>query len=201
MNNYYNAFEKSPVPAPGPGATAPEPFRGIYGMPMFVSIPSEDLAASVEFWEKGLGFFDLFSIPGSLVHLRRWAFQDVLLVPAEPNSASRRDPSPIRVSFAAIETEIAGIAAACENLRPGCTNGPFTTPWNTIDVEVTTPDGTIVVMTAATQWDTTTAESQEWFDAGILSPDSPNAPDSSDAPATLNPPTPAQPGDNGLHDQ
>lgn len=201
MTNYYNAFEMSPVPAPGPDATAPEPFRGIYGMPMFVSIPAEDLAASVEFWEKGLGFFDLFSIPGSLVHLRRWAFQDVLLVPADPNGASRQDPSSIRVSFAAIETEIEGIAAACESLRPGCTNGPFKTPWNTIDVEVTTPEGAVVVMTAATQWDTTTAESQEWFDAGILSPDAINTSDAGDTRDAGDPPARAHSGDNGQHDQ
>lgn len=38
-HTYYNAFEISPVPAPGPDAVAPEPFRGIYGMPAFVNIP------------------------------------------------------------------------------------------------------------------------------------------------------------------
>ena len=36
----------------------------------------------MDFWTEALGFFPLFSIPGRLVHLRRWAFQDVLLVPA-----------------------------------------------------------------------------------------------------------------------
>lgn len=83
MSDYYNAFEISPVPTPGPDAVAPEPFRGIYGMPAFVKIPTGDLAASVDFWTRGLGFIELFTIPGSLVHLRRWAFQDVLLVAAE----------------------------------------------------------------------------------------------------------------------
>lgn len=83
MSDYYNAFEMSPVPAPGPDAVPPEPFRGIYGMPAFVTIPTSDVAASVDFWIRGLGFFELFSIPGRLVHLRRWAFQDVLLVSAE----------------------------------------------------------------------------------------------------------------------
>ena len=60
----------------------PEVYRGIYGMPMFVTIPTSDLAASVEFWVRGLGFIDLFTIPGRLTHLRRWAFQDALLVPS-----------------------------------------------------------------------------------------------------------------------
>ncbi|GEC07647.1 hypothetical protein SSP24_53020 [Streptomyces spinoverrucosus] len=82
MSDYFNAFEMSPVPPPGPDALPPEPFRGIYGMPAFVTIPTNDLAASVDFWTRGLGFFELFGIPGTLVHLRRWAFQDVLLVQA-----------------------------------------------------------------------------------------------------------------------
>ncbi len=37
MSDYYNAFEMSPVPAPGPDAVPPEPFRGIYGMPASVT--------------------------------------------------------------------------------------------------------------------------------------------------------------------
>jgi hypothetical protein len=89
MNEYYNAFDFSPVPDPGPDAVPPEPFRGIYGMPTYVTIPSSDLAASVDFWTRGLDFFELFSVPGQIVHLRRWAFQDVLLVPAESAPAAR----------------------------------------------------------------------------------------------------------------
>jgi hypothetical protein len=82
MSDYYDAFEMSPVPPPSVDAVPPEPFRGIYGMPMFVTIPTPDLAASVDFWVRGFGFVDLFSIPGQLTHLRRWAFQDVLLMHA-----------------------------------------------------------------------------------------------------------------------
>jgi hypothetical protein len=70
MADYCNAFEISPVPAPGPDVKPPEAYRGIYGMPMFVTIPTPDLAASVEFWLHGLGFIDLFTIPGRLTHLR-----------------------------------------------------------------------------------------------------------------------------------
>ena len=71
MSDYYNAFEMSPVPAPGPDAVPPEPFRGIYGMPAFVTIPTSDLAASVDFWIRGLGFFELFSIPGRKARVTR----------------------------------------------------------------------------------------------------------------------------------
>jgi len=90
-DGYSNAFEISPVPPPGPDAVPPEPFRGIYGMPAFATIPTDDLAASTELWIRGLGFFELFSIPGQIVHLRRWAFQDVLLVPVD-----RVEPQPWR---------------------------------------------------------------------------------------------------------
>ncbi|WP_328807776.1 hypothetical protein [Nonomuraea antri] len=71
--------------------TPPEIFRGIYGMPMFVNVTTQDLAASVDFWTRGLGFVDLFTIPGQVTHLRRWMFQDVLLVPLDRDSVEARD--------------------------------------------------------------------------------------------------------------
>ncbi|MFD0855655.1 VOC family protein [Actinomadura adrarensis] len=72
MTDYYDAFEISPVPPPGPDAKPPEIYRGIYGMPMYVTVPTPDLAASVDFWTRGLGFVDLFTVPGQITHLRRW---------------------------------------------------------------------------------------------------------------------------------
>ncbi|MDR2997989.1 MAG: VOC family protein, partial [Microbacterium sp.] len=75
MSDYFNAFEISPLSVVGPDAVAPEPFRGIYAMPMFATVRTRDLAASTDFWVRGLGFIELFSVPGQVVHLRRWAFQ------------------------------------------------------------------------------------------------------------------------------
>lgn len=40
MSTYYNAFDISPVPAPGPDTQPPEVYRGIYGMPMSHSADS-----------------------------------------------------------------------------------------------------------------------------------------------------------------
>jgi hypothetical protein len=133
----------SPVPAPGPDAIAPEPYREIYPMPMFVNIPTADFAASKDFWMRGLGFIDLFSIPDQVAHLRRWAFQDILLVPGE-----RTEEAPISVSFSCVLSQVEEIAARCEELLPGSVSGPTETPWNTVDVTVTTPEGARVVMTA-----------------------------------------------------
>lgn len=166
--SYDNAFEMSPVPTPSAEAVAPEPFRGIYGMPMFNRVFTTDAEASREFWTRGLGFFDLFSIPGTLTHLRRWAFQDVLLVPAPEQMENA--PSMI-VSFACVMSEIDQIAAACIDLRPGCTDGPRETPWNTIDLEVITPENARVVMTAGRPLDPEGEAAASLHAMGFLMPD------------------------------
>lgn len=166
MADYYNAFEISPVPAPAPDAKAPEVYRGIYGMPMFVTVPTSDVAASVDFWTRGLGFIDLFTIPDRITHLRRWAFQDALLVPADPPA----EPSTLTVSFACVQSQVDEIAQACAELRPGCTTGPRTTPWNTVDLEVITPEGVRVIMTAARPLDPDSAEARYLEAGGITAP-------------------------------
>jgi hypothetical protein len=166
MADYYSAFEMSPVPVPAVDAVAPEVCRAIYGMPMFVTVPTGDLAVSVEFWVRGLGFFDLFTIPGRLTHLRRWAFQDVLLVAGEPVVAA---PA-VSVSFACVLGQIDEIVAACEEVLPGCTTGPKQTPWNTVDVEVVTPENARVVLTAARPYDPASAEAKNLAAVGIEAP-------------------------------
>jgi hypothetical protein len=167
MSEHHDAFEISPVPAPGPDAVAPEPFRGIYGMPMFVTVPTTDLAASTNFWVRGLGFVELFSTPGRLVHLRRWAFQDVLLVPAP--SVPSRAPA-VSVSFACVLSQVDAIAEACRALRPDSVDGPRDTPWNTRDVEVVTPENARVVLTATKPFDPASREARNLEALGIVPP-------------------------------
>ncbi|MGV9720956.1 VOC family protein [Nocardia beijingensis] len=164
MSDYYNAFEMSPVPTPGPDAVAPEPFRGIYGMPAFATIPTSDLAASVDFWTRGLGFFELFSIPGRLVHLRRWAFQDVLLVPAE---SVPEQPPAVSFSFACVLNQVDSLVEACRALRPDSVDGPRDTPWNTRDVAVITPENARIVFTAAKPFDPDSQEARDLEAVGI----------------------------------
>ncbi len=166
-SEYFPAFSVSPVPPPGPDSTpAPELFRGIYGMPMFLTVPTGDLEASEEFWCEGLGFFNLYSVPGQIVHLRRWAFQDVLLVPGERPAEAPE----VSVSFACVLNQIDGIVAACEKALPGSTSGPHTMPWNTVDVRVTTPENTRVTMTAARPYSPESAEAQFMRESGIEGP-------------------------------
>lgn len=162
----YPAFDISPVPTPTPDAVAPEPFRGIYGMPMFVTVPTPDFASSIDFWVRGLGFFDLFSVPGQVTHLRRWAFQDVLLVAG----ARPSDRPATTVSFSCVLGEIDDIAAACADLIPGCTTGPRLMPWNSMELEVVTPENARVIMTAARPYDPDSPEAAHLRSIGIEAP-------------------------------
>jgi hypothetical protein len=166
MADYYTAFDMSPVPTPALDAEPPEVCRAIYGMPMFVTVPTSDLAASVDFWIRGLGFIDLFTIPGRLTHLRRWAFQDVLLV---PTGRSPETPA-MSVSFSCVLSQIDEVAAACEEMLPGCTTGPRSMPWNSVELEVVTPENARVVLTAARPLDPRSAEARNLEAAGFEIP-------------------------------
>ncbi|WP_019203483.1 VOC family protein [Tsukamurella sp. 1534] len=168
MNEYFDAFEIGPTSQRGADASAPEVFRGIYAMPAFVTVPTSDLAVSTDFWLRGLGFVELFTVPGQVVHLRRWAYQDVLLVPAtEPLPA---EAPATTVSFSCVLSQIDEVAAACAGLVPGCVRGPRDTPWLTRDVEVITPERVRVVFTAPKEFDPDSEEARDLAAAGITAP-------------------------------
>jgi catechol 2,3-dioxygenase-like lactoylglutathione lyase family enzyme len=152
----------SPVPAPAAGAQAPPISRAIYGMPMFATLQARDLAATVSWYTDGLGFINLFTMPGPdgaplLVHLRRWQFQDLLVRPARgpatPGDRAARGPatpgSTCQLSFAAVYGELDALAERARAHAAGRVDGPADTPWNTRDLTVTDPDGQVVVFTAA----------------------------------------------------
>ena len=168
MTDHFNAFEMSPVPD-GPDAVAPDPFLGIYAMPMFVKIPTDDLDASTAFWVRGLGFVDFFSIPGQIVHLRRWAFQDVLLVPAV-DEAARPTASTVEVFVSCVVSQLESVAAACRELSPDSVTGPYDTAWRTRDISVITPEGTRVTFTAATPFTPDSAVGRDLATVGIFAP-------------------------------
>jgi catechol 2,3-dioxygenase-like lactoylglutathione lyase family enzyme len=171
MSDFFNAFEMSPISKRGPKAVAPEVFRGIYAMPVFVTIPTSDLAASTDFWARGFGFIELFSIPGQVVHLRRWAFQDVLLVPTAAGAEAPEVPA-MSVSFSCVLNEIDPLVEACTELVAGSVTGPRDTPWGTRDVEVITPERIRVVFTAAHEFDPDSQEARDLASVGIVAPGS-----------------------------
>ncbi|GIG68271.1 VOC family protein [Phytomonospora endophytica] len=170
MSDYFNAFEVGPVSVRGPEAVAPEVFRGIYAMPVFVSVPTPDLAASAEFWVRAFGFVELFGIPGQVVHLRRWTYQDVLLVPASDETETSAATG-MSVSFLCVLGELDAIAEACAELVPGGVTGPRDTPWRTRDVAVTTAEGAKVVFTAALEFDPDSPEARDLAAVGITAPE------------------------------
>jgi catechol 2,3-dioxygenase-like lactoylglutathione lyase family enzyme len=155
----------SPVPLPAVDAADPGVYREIYGMPAFVTVPTADLEASKRFWIDGLGFIDLFSVPAQVTHLRRWAFQDVLLVPGEPA------PSATSINFAAVPGQLDELVKRCEQLLPGCTDGPHEKPWNSLELTVTTPEQTRVVMTAARPIDRNGPHAEWLREVGIPLPE------------------------------
>ena len=157
----------SPVPLPAPDAVAPENYLEIYPMPMFVIVATRELEVSKDFWIRGLGFADLFTMPGQVVHLRRWAFQDVLLVPAEQAA----EAPGMSVSFSCVVSQIDEIAARCEELAPGSTSEPRVMPWNSLELVVTTPENTRVVMTAARPLDPASPEADNIRAMGIEVPE------------------------------
>ncbi|GAA4894718.1 hypothetical protein LX16_1633 [Stackebrandtia albiflava] len=157
---------RSPVPTPALDAEPPEIYREFYGMPMFTISHTTDLEASRDFWVEGLGFIDIFTIPGQVTHLRRWAFQDVLLVPGTP---SRETPG-VSVNFSCVPRQIEEVRQRCEALVPGCTDGPREMPWNSIELTVLTPENTRVVMTAARPIDPDSRLARELHEVGITVP-------------------------------
>jgi hypothetical protein len=171
MTDHFNAFEMSPVPD-GPDAVAPDPFLGIYAMPMFVKIPTRNLQVSTDFWVRGLGFVDFFSVPGQIVHLRRWAFQDVLLVPAESeDDAVAPAASTVHVFVSCVLNQLESVADACRKLSPGSVTGPYDTAWRTRDIDIVTPEGARVTFTAATPFTPDSDVGRDLASVGIFAPD------------------------------
>lgn len=131
----------------------PEIDREIYAMPMFATLPVRDLDAS-RAWYAALGLVELAVMPApdgsvQLVHLRRYRYQDLLLVPAagEEDGATG---SGARISFAhtgRVE-DLEDVADALREVGGGEVAGPHATPWRAVELEARDPDGHIVVMTA-----------------------------------------------------
>jgi catechol 2,3-dioxygenase-like lactoylglutathione lyase family enzyme len=121
----------------------------IYPMPMFLRLEVADLARSRAFYTGALDFVELAVLPGPggepfLVHLRRWRYQDILVVPAR---GPVRPALGLGLALAAEHDALAGLA---ERARAAGAEveGPVDTPWNTTDVTVTDPDGLRITYTA-----------------------------------------------------
>jgi catechol 2,3-dioxygenase-like lactoylglutathione lyase family enzyme len=122
--------------------------RDIYPMPAFVTIEVSDLERTVDWYVNALDFVELFRMPGpggspSLVHLRRWRHQDILVRAGEAGLGAG-----IVVSVAALAEDLPALAARARAHGGGSVDGPVDTPWNSRDLRVTDPDGYRLVYTA-----------------------------------------------------
>lgn len=129
-------------------------YDDIPDMPNFAVLTVSDLDASIKWYVDGLGFWVEKELTGpdgrlAIVHLRRAQYRDMLLRPAREPLEGPLGRG-IRLSFtvnAETEESMREIAARLAKLPQGKVNGPLATPWNTIDVEATDPDGYVVVLT------------------------------------------------------
>jgi catechol 2,3-dioxygenase-like lactoylglutathione lyase family enzyme len=123
----------------------------IYAMPAFATLSVSDLERSRRWYVEGLGFVTLAEVPGpsgdvALIHLRRWRYQDLLLVRARgPLSSGNRG---IRLTFSAHGTGLDALVTQARATGGGSVEGPMATPWNTLDVLARDPDGHEVVFTS-----------------------------------------------------
>ncbi|HEX8033333.1 MAG TPA: VOC family protein [Ktedonobacterales bacterium] len=123
----------------------------IYVMPAFATLTVSDLAASRRWYVEGLGLAVLAELPGpsgnvALIHLRRWRYQDMLLVPGR--SLDAPSARGIRLTFSAHGADLDTLIAQARAVEDGVVEGPYTTPWNTRDVLARDPDGYEVVFTS-----------------------------------------------------
>lgn len=130
---------------------APVVDRGIYVMPAFATLPVADLAKARR-WYAAMGFTELAVMPGpadapSLVHLRRYRYQDLLLVPATAGAATGTGAARLSFAHTGPLTDLDGIAEALRATNLGEVEGPTQTPWYAIEVVGRDADGNTVVLT------------------------------------------------------
>ncbi|MGW4508921.1 VOC family protein [Streptomyces sp. NPDC004436] len=141
--------------AAGPGAAPAEPVESIdtsiYRMPFFATLQVRDLDVSLRWYTEGLGMHLLATMgrrddgTTALVHLRRWRYQDLLLVPA---AGPVERGSGLTLSMAARPGELDELAERATRTGLGEVEGPAPTGWGTNDLRATDPDGNTVVFTA-----------------------------------------------------
>jgi len=113
-----------------------------YPMPMFVNLEVSDPEAAVAWYCAVLDFRVVFESPtvgGTMAHLRREKYQDVLLFPAQRQREQLTDPG-LTIQFQAGEKRVAEIAVQAA-AAGAPVEGPIERPWNVRDVTIIDPDG------------------------------------------------------------
>lgn len=114
-----------------------------YPMPMFVNLEVSDLATSVAWYRDALGFrvvFESATVGGTMAHIRREKYQDLLLFPARFEEGGLLGQGVV-IQFQAGEESVAEIAARARAADSKLVEGPVERPWNVRDVTIADPDG------------------------------------------------------------
>lgn len=127
----------------------------IYPMPLFPTLIVNDVKASSSFYQNGLGFKHIFSMPGpdgepSLVHLRWVKYADVLLTrPRDGKEIPEPKGAGISLNFNMLEHFNGDMDAFAKHARESGApvTGPVDQPWNVREVTVIDPDGYKLIFT------------------------------------------------------
>jgi catechol 2,3-dioxygenase-like lactoylglutathione lyase family enzyme len=114
-----------------------------YPMPMFINLEVADLPASVDWYQRALGFRVVSEGPPGgppMAHLRRDRYQDLLLFPA-PREGLRQPGQGVTIQFQAGAAAVEEIARQARAAGTERVEGPVTRPWNVRDVTVYDLDG------------------------------------------------------------
>jgi catechol 2,3-dioxygenase-like lactoylglutathione lyase family enzyme len=114
-----------------------------YPMPMFIHLEVADLPASVDWYQRALGFRVVFEGPPGeppMAHLRRDRYQDLLLFLA-PREGLGQPGGGVIIQFQAGATAVEEIARQARAAGTERVEGPVTRPWNVRDVTVYDLDG------------------------------------------------------------
>ncbi|NIM92191.1 MAG: VOC family protein [Anaerolineales bacterium] len=113
----------------------------IYPMPMFVNLYVSDLDASLDWYQKVLGFRIVFGGQNeSFAHVRREKYQDLLLFRTESGRGENLGAG-IIIQFQAGMIKVDDIANVVREAGDFSIDGPEDRPWNAREVTIMDPDG------------------------------------------------------------